>query len=48
MQHMVFYRRTVARLIETGKLPFEATELFDETFTSPFLKPWLLNPAKAA
>ncbi|HEX3856273.1 MAG TPA: hypothetical protein VHY30_03120 [Verrucomicrobiae bacterium] len=38
IQHIAFYRKTVARLIETGELPFEATTLFDETFSPAFLK----------
>jgi hypothetical protein len=38
IQHIAFYRKTVARLIETGELPFEATELFDETFSPAFFK----------
>jgi hypothetical protein len=38
IQHVAFYRKTVARLIETGELPFEATELFDEAFSPAFLK----------
>jgi len=35
---MSFYRKTVARLVEAGELPFEAKELFDETFSTAFLK----------
>jgi hypothetical protein len=38
LQHISFYRKTVARLIEAGELPFEAGELFDETFSPAFLK----------
>jgi len=33
-----FYRRTTARLIEAGELPFEAKEKFDATFSAPLLK----------
>jgi hypothetical protein len=39
IQHIAFYRKTVARLVESRELPFEATELFDETFRSAFQKP---------
>ena len=38
IQHLAFYRKTVERLVEAGKLPFEAKEVFDETFSSAFLK----------
>ena len=38
LQHMSFYRKTVARLVEAGELPFEAGELFEETFSTAFLK----------
>jgi hypothetical protein len=48
LEHIAFYRKTVARLIEIGELPFEATELFDETFASPFLNPRLPHPTNFA
>jgi hypothetical protein len=38
LQHISFYRKTIERLIAAGQLPFEAKELFDETFSPAFLK----------
>lgn len=38
LQHLSFYKKTVARLIEAGELPFETKELFDENFFPAFLK----------
>ena len=38
IEHLVFYKRTIERLIEAGELPYEANERFDETFSSGFLK----------
>jgi len=36
--HVVFYRKTVMRLIEVGALPHNAKGQFDETFSSAFSK----------
>jgi hypothetical protein len=38
IQHIVFYKKTVERLIEAGILPYEAKEQFHETFFAGFVK----------
>jgi hypothetical protein len=38
IQHIVFYKKTIERLIEAGQLPYEAKEQFHETFFSGFVK----------
>lgn len=37
-QHVTFYRKTVARLVGEGVLPFEAKQQFDATFSVQFLR----------
>ena|ERR1700676_1717061 len=38
IQHIVFYKKTLERLIEAEQLPYEAKEQFHETFLSSFVK----------
>jgi hypothetical protein len=38
IQHIVFYKKTVERLIEAGELPYEAKEQFHEIFLTGFVK----------
>jgi hypothetical protein len=38
IQHIVFYKKTLERLIESEQLPYEAKEQFHETFLSSFVK----------
>ena len=39
--HIMFYRKIVTRLIEAGKLSFNAGEQFDAAFSSGSLKAWV-------
>ena len=41
IQHIVFYKKTLERLIAAGELPFEAKEQFHETFFSGFVKAFI-------
>jgi hypothetical protein len=38
IQHIIFYKKTVERLIEAGELPYEAKEQFHETLFTGFIK----------
>jgi hypothetical protein len=46
--HFVFYRKTVANLIEAGELPGRAEAQFEATFSSEFIKNLMHNPTNAA
>lgn len=37
IQHIIFYKKTIERLIEAGELPYAAKEQFHETFLSGFV-----------
>jgi hypothetical protein len=38
IEHIVFYKKTLERLIEAEQLPYEAKEQFHETILSSFVK----------
>jgi hypothetical protein len=38
IQHLGFYRGTVKRLVEDGELPYEASEVFEHSFSAAMLE----------
>jgi|SRR5580698_1978881 hypothetical protein len=38
LQHLGFYRSTVKRLVETGELPYQASEIFEHSFSAAMLE----------